>query len=119
MFKAIGRIGTDKGNFRIVFEPISISVKSGSPTFLVLIFKRGDAKPEKSKHLSIKRGDFATYTFQGESFVKECSFYVEKGKVEAKTATIMIAEVNQDKDIVIYEDVINLSSHIGAAFQDG
>jgi len=121
MFKAIGRLGRDKATFKVTFEPISIEISSPKPTNALMIFQRGDAKAENTKYIQVKKSgtDFNQYMFTKESFSKECTFFMDKGVVEPKTAIIQICEVMSDKEVVVFEEVINLSQHIGAQFENG
>jgi hypothetical protein len=49
MFKAIKKIGKEKAVFKLTFEPLSLVVSCNKPINIVLVFSRGDAKPDQTK----------------------------------------------------------------------
>jgi hypothetical protein len=54
-----------------------------------------------------------TFSIDGDSWTRECTFFVDKDKVDEKKAQVKIFEVSGGKETVIAECEINLSQHLG------
>lgn len=55
MFKAIKKIGKDKAVFKLTFEPLSLVIACNKPINIVLVFSRGDAKPDQTKTFQLPK----------------------------------------------------------------
>jgi hypothetical protein len=62
-----------------------------------LIFERGDQQSDETKPETISRSlrvsDDKTFEFRNEFFTRDCSFFIDKGEVEAKLAKVKIVKL--------------------------
>ena len=125
MLKSFGRIGKDKVKLEVEFTPISMSVYSNAAFNFKLRVQRGDQKPNISDSYKVERSLRATDTKlvqfgEKEKIIQPCSFFVDGGVPEKKTATLSIyKELPSNKEECIAKAEINFSEHFGDQFNNG
>lgn len=123
MFKAIGRIGTDKVKFEVVVRPVSLVVYTNAPFDFKLLLRRGKQRPDETKPYkvtqSMKQTDLKTIQFDpSQTFSINCTYFIKDGAPEEKSLTFQLIKMQPGgQEVQVAEKEVNLSMHFGSQFE--
>ena len=121
MFKAIGRIGTDKVKFHVSLVPENMTIFTNHAFSFKLQVQRGTQEPHETKLIkcdrSLRNSDIKTVTFPNDPIPIDSTFYIEKGIPQEKIVHISVMKcLPGAKDVSIANGKIDLRSNFGDDF---